>query len=91
MDAQLEATNRSKGANFIDTVGHKLRLHHITIATATMFFHRFYMFHPLTQFHHYVFSLPSCGDTEIDLLRRSEHRVCSLRPKLKRTHGNYQT
>jgi len=66
MDAQLEATNRSKGANFIDLVGHKLRLHQVTIATATMFFHRFYMFHPLTQFHHYVPAPLSLGDTETD-------------------------
>jgi Cyclin, N-terminal domain len=54
LDPQTEKTNRSKGCQFIETVGHKLRLHQTTIATATMFLHRFYMRQPMSQFHHYV-------------------------------------
>jgi hypothetical protein len=94
MDPQLEATNRSKGANFIDMVGHKLRLHQITIATATMFFHRFYMFRSLSRFHHYV--LPSLSHRlwyrRLTVwFRRSERRVCFLRLKLRRIHESCQT
>src|SRR5438477_7599088 len=43
LDPKLERSNRLKGIQFIDTVGRKLRLHQPTIATAAMFFHRFYM------------------------------------------------
>lgn len=54
LDPQTENANRSKGCQFVETIGHKLRLHQVTIATATMFLHRFYMRQPMSQFHHYV-------------------------------------
>ena len=62
----LEKANRSKGCQFIETVGHVLKLHQVTIATAAMFLHRFYMRQSMVKFHHYVLSvcnllIPGCG------------------------------
>ena len=54
LDPQIENANRSKGCQFIETIGQKLRLHQVTIATATMFLHRFYMRQSMSLFHHYV-------------------------------------
>jgi hypothetical protein len=56
LDPQTEKGNRSKGCQFIETVGRNLRLHQPTIATAAMFFHRFYMRQPFSRFHQYVLS-----------------------------------
>jgi hypothetical protein len=50
-----EKANRVKGCQLIAKVGHSLRLHHTTLATAAMFFHRFYMRFPMQKFHHYVY------------------------------------
>jgi protein BUR2 len=54
MSPKDEKTNRTKGVNLIDSIGQKLRLHQVTIATAAMFFHRFYMRCTMQRFHHYV-------------------------------------
>jgi len=54
LDPKLERSNRLKGIQFIDTVGRKLKLHQPTIATAAMFFHRFYMRQSMQKFHHFV-------------------------------------
>lgn len=54
LDPKQERSNRLKGIQFIDTVGRKLKLLQPTIATAAMFFHRFYMRQPMQKFHHFV-------------------------------------
>jgi Cyclin, N-terminal domain len=54
MTSEQEKTMRTKGIQLIQEVGTKLRLHQATIATAAMFFHRFYMRKSLIDFHHYV-------------------------------------
>lgn len=47
MDAANEYINRRKGINFITQVGISLKLDQITLATASIYFQRFYMRHPL--------------------------------------------
>lgn len=45
---------RSAGCRFIQDLGaRKLDLHHCTVATGSVFFHRFYMFYSFRQFHIY--------------------------------------
>ncbi|PWY92599.1 cyclin-like protein [Aspergillus heteromorphus CBS 117.55] len=43
MTMEAEHTSRSKGVNFISQVGLLLRLPQLTLATAAVYFHRFYM------------------------------------------------
>jgi len=58
---ETERENRSKGVNFILQVGIMLKLPQITLATASVFLHRFYMRHPMKWpenphgFHHYEY------------------------------------
>lgn len=58
---EIERENRSKGVNFILQVGIMLKLPQITLATASVFLHRFYMRHPMKWpdnphgFHHYEY------------------------------------
>ncbi|KAK5940328.1 hypothetical protein PMZ80_007748 [Knufia obscura] len=47
MDLPTEHLNRRKGINFITQVGISLKLDQITLATASIYFQRFYMRHPL--------------------------------------------
>lgn len=47
MSYDTEITNRRKGINFIIQVGISLKLDQITLATASIYFQRFYMRHPL--------------------------------------------
>ncbi|CAG8457468.1 10314_t:CDS:1 [Paraglomus occultum] len=48
-----ELIRRSKGIKFIHDCAHDLKLHKIVLATACIYFHRFYMRESLAQFHHY--------------------------------------
>ena len=48
-----ERENRSKGVNFILQVGIMLKLPQITLATASVFLHRFYMRHSMQNYHYY--------------------------------------
>jgi hypothetical protein len=86
LEPQVEKANRSKGVLFIETVGYKLRLHKVTISTATMFLHRFYMREPMTRFHHYVSFLRFYGTYK----RKLRQRASSWLPKLKKIRGNCQ-
>lgn len=47
MSEETELLNRRKGINFITQVGILLKLDQITLATASIYFQRFYMRHPL--------------------------------------------
>lgn len=47
MSLDTELLNRRKGINFITQVGISLKLDQITLATASIYFQRFYMRHPL--------------------------------------------
>jgi protein BUR2 len=67
MTPDQEKATRAKGIQLINEVGQKLRLHQTTIATAAMFFHRFYMRMSLVSHHHYVCPLTTCTSI-IDLL-----------------------
>lgn len=49
-----ENVTRAKGIQLISEVGQKLRLQQTTIATAAMFFHRFYIRMSFIAYHHYV-------------------------------------
>lgn len=55
---EAEREQRSKGCNFIVQLGIQLRLPQVTLATASMFLHRFYMQNSLKKHHYYV--RPSC-------------------------------
>lgn len=50
---EKERENRSKGVNFILQVGIMLKLPQITLATASVFLHRFYMRHTMQTYHYY--------------------------------------
>ncbi|KAF3927651.1 Cyclin-T1-3 [Orbilia brochopaga] len=50
---QQEREGRSKGCNFILQVGIKLKLPQLTLATASVFLHRFFMRESLREFHYY--------------------------------------
>ncbi|KAF3938010.1 Cyclin-T1-3 [Dactylella cylindrospora] len=50
---QQEREGRSKGCNFILQVGIKLKLPQLTLATASVFLHRFFMRESLKDFHYY--------------------------------------
>jgi protein BUR2 len=45
MDIIQEQSNRSKGVNFITQVGMLLKLPQLTLATASVYLHRFFMRH----------------------------------------------
>ncbi|ORX88330.1 cyclin-like protein [Basidiobolus meristosporus CBS 931.73] len=50
---EKEIIDRAKGCNFILNVGMTLKLPQSTLATATVYFHRFYVRHSLKEFHYY--------------------------------------
>uniref|UniRef100_H2YMJ9 Cyclin-like domain-containing protein n=1 Tax=Ciona savignyi TaxID=51511 RepID=H2YMJ9_CIOSA len=52
--AETEARYRREGPRFIFDMGTRLGLHHDTIATAIVFFHRFYMFHSFKLFPRHI-------------------------------------
>jgi len=49
-----ETRYRREGARFIQELGKSLGLRHDTMATASVYFHRFYMFHSFLEFSRYV-------------------------------------
>ncbi|KIY03513.1 uncharacterized protein Z520_00204 [Fonsecaea multimorphosa CBS 102226] len=58
MSLTQELANRQKGVNFITQVGIMLKLPQLTLATAAVYLHRFFMRHAMVQnnrpgFHHY--------------------------------------
>ncbi|EXJ67447.1 uncharacterized protein A1O5_09460 [Cladophialophora psammophila CBS 110553] len=58
MSITQELANRQKGVNFITQVGIMLKLPQMTLATASVYLHRFFMRHAMVQnnrpgFHHY--------------------------------------
>ena len=53
LSPEKERENRSKGVNFILQVGIMLKLPQITLATASVFLHRFYMRHSMQTYHYY--------------------------------------
>lgn len=53
MPAEREAADRTKGINFILQVGMTLKLPQLTLATASAFYHRFYMRKSFTLHHPY--------------------------------------
>lgn len=60
MDITQEQSNRSKGVNFITQVGMLLKLPQLTLATASVYLHRFFMRHSMVDLpnrpglHHYA-------------------------------------
>lgn len=59
LSPELEREQRGKGCNFIMQLGIQLGLPQVTLATASMFLHRFYMQNSLKKHHYYV--RPSFG------------------------------
>lgn len=51
---ELEREQRGKGCNFILQMGIQLKLPQLTLATASVFLHRFYMQNSLKKHHYYV-------------------------------------
>lgn len=52
--AETEARYRREGSRYIFDMGTKLGLGHDTLATAVVFFHRFYIFHSFKKFPRYI-------------------------------------
>lgn len=65
MTPEKEAENRGKGVNFITQVGIMLQLPQLTLATASVFLHRFFMRHPIQDvpdrpgYHYYTMAATS--------------------------------
>ncbi|KAK9727356.1 hypothetical protein K7432_001933 [Basidiobolus ranarum] len=53
IDCHKEKLDRSKGCTLIFSIGMTLELPQITLATATVYFHRFYLRQSLKEFHYY--------------------------------------
>jgi len=54
LDYETETRYRREGSRFIQEVGKIFGLRHDTMATAAVYFHRFYMFHSFLEFPRYV-------------------------------------
>ncbi|XP_036032538.1 cyclin-K-like [Onychomys torridus] len=54
LDPATEARYHQEGTSFIFDMGKHLGLHYDTLATGTVYFHRFYMFHSIKQYPQYV-------------------------------------
>ena len=63
LDPDAETRYRREGARFIQEVGKTLGLRHDTMATASVYFHRFYMFHSFIEFPRYVSLYSNSKDT----------------------------
>jgi hypothetical protein len=69
---ESEREQRGKGCNFILQMGIQLKLPQLTLATASVFLHRFYMQNSLKKHHYYVclqplgFSLFDCSPTFVE-------------------------
>lgn len=55
-----EARYRKEGAKFIHKLGLELKLHHDTLATAAVFYHRFYQQHSFLKFRHRYVTATCC-------------------------------
>ena len=66
LESETETRYRREGARFIQEVGKTLNLRHDTMATASVYFHRFYMFHSFIEFPRYVSRLKM--NTMVNLL-----------------------
>ncbi|KIX03099.1 uncharacterized protein Z518_06649 [Rhinocladiella mackenziei CBS 650.93] len=82
MPVAQELANRQKGVNFITQVGIMLKLPQLTLATASVYLHRFFMRHEMVQpgqkgqqgFHHY-----SVAATAIFLATKVEENYRKMR------------
>ncbi|KAG5513308.1 hypothetical protein PMAC_001371 [Pneumocystis sp. 'macacae'] len=54
---EKEQIDRGKGVNFIIQVGARLKLPQLTLSTAAVFLHRFYMRFSLAKYHYYVIEI----------------------------------
>jgi hypothetical protein len=54
MSAELEKKYRREGAKFCFNAGNTLKLHRDAVATAAVYFHRFFIINSLTDFNHLV-------------------------------------
>lgn len=71
---EKERENRSKGVNFVLQVGIMLKLPQITLATASVFLHRFYMRHSMQNYHYY-----SMAATSLHLAYKVEENVRKMK------------
>lgn len=79
MPVEQELANRQKGVNFITQVGIMLKLPQLTLATASVYLHRFFMRHAMVQnnkpgLHHY-----SVAATAIFLATKVEENYRKMR------------
>lgn len=86
-----ERESRSKGVNFILQVGIMLKLPQITLATASIFLHRFYMRHSLKTFHQYEIGASSlflATKVEENCRKMKELVIACVRVAQKDPHKN---
>ena len=67
MSAEEEATKRRKTCRFIEEAGRLLKLPRVAVATAMVFFHRFYAKHSF--FEHDRFEVAVASSTIINIIR----------------------
>ena len=83
-----ESVRRAKGVNFIIQAGIILKLPQMTLGTAAVFFHRFYMRHSMAAekntggIHHYVshFRILRCAAVNVSLSKLRTTEYCSHGP-----------
>ncbi|KAL8730813.1 MAG: hypothetical protein Q9181_004528 [Wetmoreana brouardii] len=86
---EKERENRGKGVNFIFQVGMMLRLPQVTLATASVLLHRFFMRHSMNAFHYYSMAATSlylATKIEEDCRKMKDLVVACVRVAQKDSH-----
>lgn len=78
LDSDTETRYRREGARFIQELGRSLGLRHDTMATASVYFHRFYMFHSFLEFPRYVSRANGLECHDLKLVLNQVTGTCAL-------------
>ncbi|KAI4898917.1 hypothetical protein NFI96_025558 [Prochilodus magdalenae] len=82
VDADRELSYRQQAANLIQDMGQRLNVSQLTINTAIVYMHRFYMYHSFTKFHRNIIS-----PTTLFLAAKVEEQPRKLEHVIKVAHA----
>ncbi|XP_051565910.1 cyclin-T2-like [Myxocyprinus asiaticus] len=82
MEPDRELSYRQQAANLIQDMGQRLNVSQLTINTAIVYMHRFYMYHSFTKFHRNTIS-----PTTLFLAAKVEEQPRKLEHVIKVTHA----
>ncbi|XP_069472665.1 cyclin-T2 isoform X2 [Ambystoma mexicanum] len=86
LEADKELSYRQQAANLIQDMGQRLNVSQLTINTAIVYMHRFYMHHSFTKFHRNIIS-----PTALFLAAKVEEQPRKLEHVIKVTHACLNT